>query len=320
MGWLLWRHAWSQLSSAQALVCQGALLDAAGHIYRGWHALASVEALRRGRPAPGLARVFEHLDARLTAPIWPLGLTPLSSALSTRYETSFNQVWQASLLEPDEAARFSGAPRGRRRDLDRAVRVQLAALERALRRQRWRLWAGHRLVGPLVRFRVPLALVALAALGLWAWSPWQSGERSSSRSLSATISARLQPAPAPMPSSPKKKVKLSRLSRRKAKGTHWNSAGNVIFGEQLTVTLPRVMRPKRIEVSLDNNDTYQFNFILKDREVGRLTFGPNMAEGGMVTYYDNLPSVVTAGGVDAVVISVTAGDPAHSVGHLLLFE
>jgi arabinofuranosyltransferase len=102
--------------------------------------------------------------------------------------------------------------------------------------------------------------------------------------------------------------------------TPWDAPGTHALDKPLAITCEDRTGRRRMDVSLDSNDRYQFVFLKKNRIVAQLELGPipeYRRRPGLATYTETLPFGATRDGFDTVVISGMDGDQMYSIGHLL---
>ncbi|MBN1655197.1 MAG: hypothetical protein JXA30_15620 [Deltaproteobacteria bacterium] len=117
------------------------------------------------------------------------------------------------------------------------------------------------------------------------------------------------------------RVELGEISFRKDPGTSWLYPGNTILSQRgVIVTLPRTMHPVRLEISADNNDTYQIQYLSDDSIVATNHFGPSPGRGGLAIYRVEAPFIVVSKGINALMIRPVSGDGSYSIGHLSISE
>ena len=117
-------------------------------------------------------------------------------------------------------------------------------------------------------------------------------------------------------------VSASTLDAVRAEGSRWNAPGNVIIRRlfPVTVAFPAPQTGKReIDLSVDSNDEYRITFMRAGQRLGSLPVGPRpLQSGGLTRYVMPLPSGITSGGFDAVVVEAVEGDGSYSLGHLIV--
>jgi hypothetical protein len=131
------------------------------------------------------------------------------------------------------------------------------------------------------------------------------------------------PGPAPVNLAPREasRVDLSALAERKTQGSPWDAPGNVIISRkarELVVTVGTVSHASIAEISLDNNDIYQIEFLAGGSVIAGTVVGPTMDQGGLVVYRIDVPEAATESGFDEIRLTPKGGDDFWSVGHLIL--
>jgi hypothetical protein len=138
---------------------------------------------------------------------------------------------------------------------------------------------------------------------------------------------RRQIAPAPGPASvhlaPREtsRVDLSELAARKVQGSSWDAPGNVIISRksrELVVTVGTVSHASIAEISLDNNDIYEIDFLAGGAVIAGTIVGPTLSQGGLIVYRIDVPETATESGFDEIRVTPKGGDESWSVGHLTL--
>ncbi|MEO7328215.1 MAG: hypothetical protein ABI193_06535 [Minicystis sp.] len=111
--------------------------------------------------------------------------------------------------------------------------------------------------------------------------------------------------------------KLSEFTRVIAEGTPWDKEGNLVIqeNETLDIEVPDRRTVSEIEVTLDNNDTYEV-FIKGETETRRLLLGPAKKKSGLARYVEKVNPKVTQ--VKSIVLRPLNGDHAYSLGHLIV--
>lgn len=112
-------------------------------------------------------------------------------------------------------------------------------------------------------------------------------------------------------------VSLADVSELKRENTFWAVPSNVIFGSAgLSVKLGGTLRPKSIEISVDNDDTYRVDGLLGGQPVYSKQIALRENGGGLAVH--SLP--VAAGeaplGIDEIRVTPLAGDGNFAVGHV----
>jgi hypothetical protein len=113
---------------------------------------------------------------------------------------------------------------------------------------------------------------------------------------------------------------FSDLSAVREINTPWDAEGNVLIpdGSYLYIELGGIHSESTIELSLDNNDTYNLILFSKGKEHATRFIPANPTSRGLnINTVSFKPSVI-ADGYDAVGILPTGGDGKYSVGHITL--
>ena len=112
---------------------------------------------------------------------------------------------------------------------------------------------------------------------------------------------------------------LADLSLAKKENSDWSAPGNLIVGPTgLVVTAVSRTNIHRIELSVDNNDTYSLE-IARNGQVRWLgTVAPKLNGGGMSVQTIAIPEGLEIAAGDEISIVPSQGDGTYSVGHLLL--
>jgi len=110
------------------------------------------------------------------------------------------------------------------------------------------------------------------------------------------------------------------VSIGKREGDAWASAGSVVFGLQgLSVKLDHVTRTKSIELTVDNNDTYILQALLRGKPVALTrTISAQTNTRGLAIHTLSLASDDAPDGFDEIWMTPRAGDGHYSLGHLSL--
>ncbi len=118
---------------------------------------------------------------------------------------------------------------------------------------------------------------------------------------------------------PMLEVIIQDLSERKDNGTIWDEPGNLILSKSgIEVQLGKVRHDQFFDVSLDNNDEFDFLFMMDETIVGKKNFkSPSYARGGLVNSRIQVPPEVASQGYNAIRILPTGPDPKTSIGHLI---
>jgi hypothetical protein len=117
------------------------------------------------------------------------------------------------------------------------------------------------------------------------------------------------------------KVKLSDVRERRRSGTEWNAPGNqVLTGSGIDVDLEETRHSPRIEISLDNGDSYAVIFRRTRAVVGQVKQPAAFHPHGLAVYTVTVPRKAVALGYDHIWVLPTEGDGRYSLGHLRLLE
>lgn len=108
------------------------------------------------------------------------------------------------------------------------------------------------------------------------------------------------------------------LSSPRPENAYWAHPSNVLFRRALGVRLPTLRHPRRVEISVDNNDIYEVELWHDGRVVFRTTLSPRDNGGGMAVHAIDAPAEVREQGIDRIRVTAREGDGAYSVGHLKL--
>nr|VFK61431.1 MAG: hypothetical protein BECKTC1821F_GA0114240_10587 [Candidatus Kentron sp. TC] len=101
----------------------------------------------------------------------------------------------------------------------------------------------------------------------------------------------------------------------RAEGFPWNATGNIIFDSALDIALSNIENIKSIDVSLDNNDIYEFAGLRDDEWIFLATVGPRNTNG-LARYKITLDSPVI--GIKKIRVAAKSGDGMYSIGHLVV--
>ena len=112
-------------------------------------------------------------------------------------------------------------------------------------------------------------------------------------------------------------VAYGELQTRRARDSASLVPTNVVLPAQpLHVELPARMYPRRLDLSVDNNDQYLVQLVRSGDVVWtRLLFPPST--GGLASLSLSLPPQIATDGVDAIRIVPQGGDGLYAVGHLI---
>jgi len=310
---IIWGRSWDQLAAAQILLSAGDdhYMEAARLLCQGWHALACALALERGEPYPEPSEVGERFDE--TA----LAVSPGAAKDQPSWRASFEVLSQLCEADPwFEGDRWSGDKKQRQK-AQKAIRSQAALLEQALRQIHCRLklrqpggGAGRSLYKRL-RWIIQPVLILLACFLFYSFLKPPDGDgRAGPRPRSPTMLA----------AGPRAVIRLEELADAKPSGYNWDGPGTIPIINQLQILLRKPRHPRTMEVSVDCNDVYTFEFHDASGPIKSITLGPLEIEAGLNIYRGTLPGSVTRAGVIKVVVKPKWGDDKYSIGHLLLKE
>jgi arabinofuranosyltransferase len=114
-------------------------------------------------------------------------------------------------------------------------------------------------------------------------------------------------------SSKVKKVEIDALQRIMSLGA-WNAPGNVQFGVAVEVHLPAKINLTSFDMALDNNDSYNVEYLIDGKYVQLIEVGPTPTNtGGMVQYIRKLDDSTAP--TDRIKITALSGDGLYSLGH-----
>ena len=112
---------------------------------------------------------------------------------------------------------------------------------------------------------------------------------------------------------------LSEIAKSKHEGTSWNAPGNFVFDKKaLLIQLGRRTYAETIEISADNNDTYQIIYLQDKSKIGTSVVPKKTTGNGLSTRTINVPHEVVGHGYDALRITPLDGDGNYSIGHVKL--
>jgi hypothetical protein len=129
------------------------------------------------------------------------------------------------------------------------------------------------------------------------------------------------PAPVNLAAREASQVDLSELAERKTQGSPWDAPGNVIISRKsrkLMVTVGTLSHASIAEISLDNNDIYEIDFMAGGSVIAGTVVGPTLDQGGLIVYRIDVPETATENGFDEICVAPKGGDDFWSVGHLIL--
>ena len=293
----LWEWARSESAAANNLMLaegQGQGRAVAFHLFRGWHALASMFACKAGVAEPELDSFTLGSESKLLAPLSSRRLEGWASSFETVRDAALRVPWHSGAPEPDERHL-----RGQARALGRCIRAHRPRGERvSVGRTAWRV--GRRKV--LIAMAVLVLVVAAVDIGRRLWVHL-TGPGDAQETL-ATIPQEVH-------------LSLEQLSDAKPQGYAWDETGTVRFMDRVVVSLGGIVHPGTLNLSLDGNDRYILNLMAGDQRVGFVVVEPSW-NGGLEVQTVALPEEAVSLGFDTVVIEADTGDGAYALGHLLL--
>lgn len=293
----LWDRSRLEYDAANALLLtgdDGQRRSAALHLFRGWHALASMAACRSGLPEPVLESFKIERGSKLLAPISSRRLSDWESSFESIRSAALEVSWLTALREPEE----------------RHLRLQARLLGHSLEAQRPRVarvpWRSR---SWRVGWRKVLTAMAVMVLVVAAFD------------LGKRLRVSLQPPEATGDTAPTIPhdvyLSLEQLSEPKPGGLAWDDPGTVNFMNRVVISLGGVVHSETLSVSLDGNDAYHFSLMSGDETVGFVEVEPSWG-GGLEVYTVTVPEEAISLGFDSIVIEAVAGDGAYAIGHLLL--
>ncbi len=116
-------------------------------------------------------------------------------------------------------------------------------------------------------------------------------------------------------------VTPNELANRRRDGTPVGDALNHPIKTSLAVAFPRIVRARRIDVSLDSDDKYFLSFFRQGRLQSTMELGPipdYRRTPGLTDYPMDIPPRAAADGFDVILISPVGGDGRYAVGHLIV--
>jgi arabinofuranosyltransferase len=111
------------------------------------------------------------------------------------------------------------------------------------------------------------------------------------------------------------------LAARRPDGTPGDDPLNHALTRPLAVVYPGVTRARRIDVSLDSDDTYYVAFLLKGRLQSTMELGPipeYRRVHGLMRYPLDIPPRAAQDGFDVILVTPAAGDGRYALGHLIV--
>ena len=305
----------AELVAARSLYMDGVLGPASLHLNNAWYAMACLLALERGEALPDMdaleltpeslpngARLARHTD------LWAESYAALRQLAPTS---------DLDLLLERHAA-LQEAPRSSSRRLRALVRFQLRMAEEAFQRIFWR--DARARVRRVVSRRkglvvsVTAMVILLGGAGIfWVVRAIQARQ--------AVGAARAGAAALPPPLT-FDRYKLADLSQPVARGTDFRAPGVHRFRHGVVIDLGQPRRAPRLEVSLDNNDTYLIELFGGEprKKVGALKVPRNPKVMGMRVEQLQVPEAAVAAGYHTVQVSFVSGDIFHGIGHFALLQ
>jgi hypothetical protein len=293
----LWEWARRESAAANNLMLaedQGQGRAIAFHLFRGWHALASMFACKAGVAEPELDSFTLGSESKILAPLSSRRLEEWAPSFETVRDAALRVPWHSGAPEPDERHL-----RGQARALGRCIRAHRPRVERAtIGRTAWR--TGRRKVA--IALSVLVLVVVAVDIGRRLWVHF-------------TAPGDAQDTVAVIPQ--EVHLSLEQLSDEKPQGYAWDEAGTVRFMDRVVVSLGGIAHPGTLNLSLDGNDRYVLSLMAGDERVGFVEVEPSW-NGGLEVYTVAVPEEAGSLGFDSVVIEADAGDGAYALGHLLL--
>jgi hypothetical protein len=116
---------------------------------------------------------------------------------------------------------------------------------------------------------------------------------------------------------PRARLRVARedLTRRQPENAFWAHPQNVLFGSEGLSVAFAPMPVRHLELSVDNNDTYEVNCLAGGDSAFRRRVEPRKNGGGLAVHRWDLPEPTT---IDEVVVTAREGDRSYSLGHLVL--
>jgi hypothetical protein len=293
----LWDLSRSEYDAANALIltgdrCQGR--SVALHLFRGWHALATMFARRSGLPEPVLESFTIDRESKLLTSLSPRSLSSWESSFASIRGAALEDSWLTVLPEPDE------------RYLARQARM----LGRCLKAHRPRgariPWRGgpQRVGWRNVSLTIAVLVLVVAAfdLGMRFWLSRQTAAVTEDASPTIPHDVHLI---------------LEQLSEEKSRGQDWNGPGTVKFTNRAVVSLGGVAHSETLSISLDGNDCYRIGWRSGDENAGEVIIEPTRNQG-LEVYHLRTPEEAVSLGFDSIVIEIEWGDGDYSLGQLVL--
>jgi len=293
----LWEWARREYDAANALLLMGDRgqgRSVALHLFRGWHALASMFAFKSGEPEPELESFTLERESVLLAPISSRRFSDWASSFESIRATALRIPWRSGTIEPDDRHL-----RRQARFLGRCLKAQYPRVARKPFTSRsWR-----------IGWRSVFTVIAVLVLVFAAFDLGKRLSKSIRRPADAEDTA---------PSIPQDvHLSLEQLSDPKPRGHEWDGPGTVKFMDRAFVSLGGICHAETLAISLDGNDGYRIRLKKGDDAVHIENVGPSFTHG-LEIYTVAIPEEAISDGFDTVVIEVRAGDSAYALGHLLL--
>lgn len=116
-------------------------------------------------------------------------------------------------------------------------------------------------------------------------------------------------------------VTPNELANRRAEGTPASDPLNHVITTAIAVVFPGLSHARRIDVSLDSDDTYFLAFFNQGRLQSTLELGPipqYRRTPGLAHYPMDVPPRASRGGFDVILITPSGGDGHYAIGHLIV--
>jgi arabinofuranosyltransferase len=113
----------------------------------------------------------------------------------------------------------------------------------------------------------------------------------------------------------------NQLANRRPDGTPGDDPLNHMLTTPLAVVYGGVTHARRIDVSLDSDDTYLLAFFKEGRLQSTMELGPipeYRRTRGLMRYALEIPEHAASGGFDVILVTPSAGDGHYAVGHLIV--
>jgi len=112
---------------------------------------------------------------------------------------------------------------------------------------------------------------------------------------------------------------LSEINKAKIEGTPWNEPGNIVFKKKgLLIQLGKYVYTEAIEISADNNDTYQIIYLRDGLNIGTSVVPKKKIDYGLSTRTIDVPGEVARQGYNILCVTPLDGDGIYSIGHVRL--